>query len=59
MLRGNRGDAAGAESGSYSNERITGNTGTAAVLSFGRATSSGVGMGSLPADRAADGAEPP
>ena len=59
MLRGNRGDAAGAELGSSFVERIAVNTGTVPVLACSRMSSVESWAGPTVGRSVRDGAEPP
>jgi hypothetical protein len=58
-LRRTRGDAAGAQPGSYSIQRITVNVGTVPGLSSARASSAAAGAGRIDRRSVGDGAEPP
>ena len=55
MLRGSRGDAAGAKSGSSFVERVTANTGTVAVLALSVHPGRLAGLGPPSTDRAGAG----
>jgi hypothetical protein len=59
VLRGNRGDAAGAELGSSFVERIAVNTGTVPVLAHSYTSSVEDWAGSIVGRSVRDGAEPP
>jgi len=55
VLRGSRGDAAGAKSGSSFVERVTANTGTVPVLALSRPSRAEAGLGPPSADQSGAG----